>query len=100
MFINNEFINAKTGRTFSTYNPATEEEIAQVQEAGEEDIDLAVKAARKAFHLNSEWRKMDASARGNLLYKFAQLMRRDEDYLAVKLSNLFHLTYFISLNNF
>lgn len=83
MFINNEFVNAKTGRTFPTYDPATEEEIAQVQEAGEQDVDLAVKAARDAFQINSQWRKMDASERGALLYKFAQLMRRDEDYLAV-----------------
>lgn len=83
MFINNEFIDAKSGRTFSTINPATEEEITRVQEAGEEDVDLAVRAARKAFDKDSEWRKMDASSRGLLLFKFAQLMRRDEDYLAV-----------------
>jgi len=82
LFINNEFVNAKSGKTFPTHNPATEEVIAQVQEAGEEDVDLAVKAARRAFRLDSEWRQMDASARGALIYKFAQLIRRDEEYLA------------------
>ncbi|CAF0841927.1 unnamed protein product [Brachionus calyciflorus] len=82
LFIDNEFVDAKSGRTFPTYNPATEEVIAQVQEAGEEDVDLAVKAARRAFQIDSEWRKMDASARGELIHKFADLMRRDTETLA------------------
>ena len=47
------------------------------------DIDKAVKAARTAFKLNSEWRTMDASQRGVLLNKFADLMERDHAYLAV-----------------
>ena len=83
LFINNEFVNSVSGKTFPTYNPATEEVIAQVQEADAADVDLAVKAARKAFQIGSEWRSMDPSARGALIHKFAQLWRRDEDYLAV-----------------
>ena len=47
------------------------------------DVDNAVKAARKAFELGSEWRTMDASARGRLLYKLADLIERDLDYLTV-----------------
>lgn len=82
LFINNEFVNSVSGATFPTYNPATEEVIAQVQEADVADVDLAVAAARKAFSLNSEWRKMNASDRGQLIHKFAQLMRRDQDELA------------------
>lgn len=82
MFIDNEFVDALSGRTFPTYNPATEEVIAQVQEADAQDVDRAVKAARKAFALDSEWRKMDASARGQLIHQFAQLVRRDQEYLA------------------
>lgn len=82
LFINNEFVNSVSGKTFPTYNPATEEVIAQVQEADKEDIDKAVAAARAAFRLGSPWRTMDASARGQLIHKFAQLMRRDEEYLA------------------
>jgi aldehyde dehydrogenase (NAD+) len=57
--------------------------IAQVQEADLEDVNDAVAAARQAFDLESPWRSMDASARGVLLNKFAQLMRRDEKYLSV-----------------
>lgn len=72
-----------SGKTFQTYNPATEEVIANVQEANAEDVDIAVAAARKAFEIGSEWRSMDPSTRGALMNKLAQLMRRDEEYLAV-----------------
>ena len=64
-------------------NPATEEVIAHVQEGHKEDIDKAVKAARAAFQIGSEWRSMDASARGQLILKLAQLIRRDKEYLGV-----------------
>ena len=46
MFINGEFVSAIGGKTFETYNPATEEVLAVVCEAQEEDIDVAVKAAK------------------------------------------------------
>jgi retinal dehydrogenase len=84
LFINNEFVDAVSGRTFTTYSPSTEEKIADVAEGDKEDVDKAVEAARKAFEIGSEWRSMDASARGALMYKFAQLMKRDIDYLAVR----------------
>ena len=47
-------------------------------------MDEAVKAAQRAFELGSEWRKMDASQRGRLLSKLADLIERDRDYLAVR----------------
>ena len=47
------------------------------------DVDKAVQAARKAFELGSVWRTMDASARGLLLNKVADLVERDRHYLAV-----------------
>ena len=53
-------------------------------------MDNAVKAARKAFELGSEWRTMDASARGRLLYKLADLIERDLDYLTVCLQHCYH----------
>ena len=40
-----------------------------------------MKAAKRAFHRNSEWRLLDAQARGKLLYKFAELVQRDINYL-------------------
>ena len=48
--------------------------IIKVQEADKIDVDKAVKAAKEAFKLGSPWRTMDASARGHLLYKLADLM--------------------------
>ncbi|VDP93170.1 unnamed protein product [Echinostoma caproni] len=47
-----------------------------------EDINKAVKAARKAFEFGSEWRRMDASQRGRLLNRLADLIERDRIYLA------------------
>lgn len=82
LFINNEFVNSNSGKTFPTYNPATEETIAQCQEADQVDVDLAVDAANEAFKLGSEWRSIDPSARGVLINKFAQLMRRDINKLS------------------
>ena len=64
-------------------NPATEEVIIEVQEGDKDDIDRAVKSARKAFEIGSEWRSMDASVRGQLINKLAQLIRRDREYLGV-----------------
>uniref|UniRef100_A0A914LV57 Aldehyde dehydrogenase domain-containing protein n=1 Tax=Meloidogyne incognita TaxID=6306 RepID=A0A914LV57_MELIC len=84
IFINNEWVNSKSGRTFPTINPSTKTKIAEVQEGDKADIDAAVKAASDAFKLGSEWRRMDASARGLLLNKLASLIERD----AVELASL------------
>lgn len=46
------------------------------------DIDLAVAAAKRAFHRNSEWRQLDASQRGEIIRKFGDLVERDGKYLA------------------
>ena len=46
-------------------------------------MDKAVAAAKAAFKFGSEWRRMDASKRGSLLFKFADLVERDLVYLAV-----------------
>eukprot|EP00914_Ancora_sagittata_P033370 GHVO01067269.1.p1 GENE.GHVO01067269.1~~GHVO01067269.1.p1 ORF type:complete len:493 (+),score=90.56 GHVO01067269.1:197-1675(+) len=82
LFINNEFVNAVSGKTFPTLNPCNEEKIVDVQAAEKADIDLAVAAAKEAFKRGSVWRTMDASARGDLLYKLAELIARDIIYLA------------------
>jgi len=82
LFIDNEFVDAVSGKTFATHNPATEEKIADVAEGDKADVDKAVAAARRAFKIGSEWRSMDASARGVLMNKFASLLRRDVEYLA------------------
>ncbi|KAH0945945.1 hypothetical protein HN011_008438 [Eciton burchellii] len=82
IFINNEWHKSKSGKTFPTINPSTGEIIAEVQQGGNEDIDIAVQAANKAFKLGSPWRTMNPSQRGILLNKLADLMERDQKYLA------------------
>lgn len=82
LFINNEFVNSVSSKTFDTFNPATLEKIAQVYESDAKDVDRAVKAAEAAFDRKGEWRQMDASARGELLYRLAELLYRDAQYLA------------------
>lgn len=82
LFINNEFVDATGGKTFAALNPATGKKIADVQEATPADVDKAVAAARAAFHPRSAWRTMDASARGLLMNKLADLIERDIAYLA------------------
>jgi len=81
-FINNEFVDSAAGATFPTLNPSTGEVICHVTQAGQADVDAAVAAARSAFALNGEWRTMDASHRGELIRKLADLMERDRVYLA------------------
>ncbi len=79
--INGQWCDSASGATFETINPATEEVIAEVAEGGAEDIDRAVKAARKAFD-TGPWRKMDARDRGRLIYKLADLIEENIDELA------------------
>src|SRR5882724_1111202 len=75
-FIGGQWIPAQSGKTFDTINPATEEVIASVAEGDAADIDLAVKAARKAFE-TGDWPKMDARDRGRLIYKLADLIEEE-----------------------
>ncbi|XP_039251255.2 aldehyde dehydrogenase 1A1-like [Styela clava] len=82
LFINNEWVDSKDGSTFATYNPSTEEKNADVAEGKEADIDAAVQAAKAAFLPGAAWRKMDASYRGVLLNRFADLIKRDAQYIA------------------
>ena len=81
MLIDGKWCDAKSGKTFATYNPATEEKIADVAEGDAADIDRAAKAARKAFE-SGDWPKMDARDRGRLLNRLADLVERNLDELA------------------
>jgi len=82
IFINNEFVDAVSKKTFETINPATGKKIADIAAGDKADIDLAVKAAQKAFAHGSVWRNMDGSARGYLMNKFADLIDRDSTIIA------------------
>jgi aldehyde dehydrogenase (NAD+) len=81
LLIDGEWRDAVNGKTFATYNPATEQKIADVADADEADVQLAVAAARRAFD-TGEWSKMDARDRSRLLYKFADLIEENIDELA------------------
>ena len=82
MLIDGKFVNSVSGKTFDTINPATESKIASIQEADKADVDIAVKAARKAFD-EGPWRKMSGFERGKLMYKFADLLEKHTDELAM-----------------
>ncbi|KAJ4444437.1 hypothetical protein ANN_06229 [Periplaneta americana] len=82
LFINNKFVDSVSGKTFPTVNPTTGKKIIDIAEGDKADVDLAVAAAKAAFKIGSPWRKLDASARGKLLNKFADLVERDMKTLA------------------
>jgi phenylacetaldehyde dehydrogenase len=82
MLINGQWVNSISGKTFPTYNPATGEILAQVAEGDREDIDQAVKAARKAFD-QGPWRnKLTASERGRMIWKLADLLEAHTEEFA------------------
>ena len=68
------------GGTFTKLNPSTEEPIAEVSAASNDDVDAAVRAARTQFE-NGDWAKLPNVARGALLNRLADLMERDADRL-------------------
>src|ERR1043166_3245979 len=80
LFINGEFVDAKSGETFATFNPATEEKITDVASAGVDDVDAAVRAARAQMESGSEWQKMKPRDRGKILFRIADMLtsRADE----------------------
>ncbi|MGA8598929.1 MAG: aldehyde dehydrogenase family protein [Bryobacteraceae bacterium] len=82
LLINNRWVYSVSGKRFDTVNPATGDVLAQVAEADAPDVELAVKAARKAFHSKSPWRLMSASERGKLMNRLADLIEKHADELA------------------
>ena len=79
-FINNEFVKGTEGKTFETINPTDETVITSVHEATEQDVDVAVKAARAAFE--GPWSEVTPSQRGRMLTKLADLWEREMETLA------------------
>ncbi|CAD5125562.1 DgyrCDS13765 [Dimorphilus gyrociliatus] len=75
LFINNEWVDSKSGKTFPVINPSTGESVADIQEADEADVNQAVQAAKKAFERKSTWTQMNASQRGELLIRLAHLIK-------------------------
>jgi len=81
MLINGKWVEAASGKTFATYNPATGEVLAQVAEGDREDIDRAVHAARAAFE-SGPWPKLTPSERGRLIWKLADLLEENREEFA------------------
>jgi phenylacetaldehyde dehydrogenase len=80
MLINGKWVDAASGKTFPTYNPATGEVLAKVAEGDKEDINRAVAAARAAFE-TGPWRKLTPSERGRMIWKLADLVeKRGEEF--------------------
>eukprot|EP00667_Euglena_gracilis_P005536 EG_transcript_5575 len=80
LFINNEWVESKTGLKYANINPATEEVICEVAEAGEADVAAAVAAAKAAFE--TSWGKVGPYTRSKLLWKLADLIERDLNLFA------------------
>src|ERR1041384_1446985 len=83
LFIDGQWVDSESGKTFKTPNPATGETLAEVAEGDKADIDKAVAAARKAFE--GKWSKISARDRGRMLYKLSQLIEaRAKDLAALE----------------
>ncbi len=76
LFINGEWVEARSGKTVQVFDPATGKQIGLVADAGQEDVDRAVAAARNALE-TGPWASMTPSGREALLWKLADLIDRD-----------------------
>ena len=82
-YIGGEWVDAASGETFESTNPATGETIGTFPRSGAEDVDRAVDAAKAAYE---EWRLVPAPKRGEILFRFAQLLIEQKDELAQLMS--------------
>src|SRR6202167_250055 len=81
LFINGQWVDAASGKTFETPNPATGETLARVAEGGAEDVDRAVRAARKAFD-EGPWGSITPSERGRIIWRIGDLILEHAEELA------------------
>jgi acyl-CoA reductase-like NAD-dependent aldehyde dehydrogenase len=81
LFINGKWQDSKSGRTFVTYNPATNEPLTEVSEAVIDDINLAVESAHHAF--NETWRDLPNDERGRILYRIAEVIEKYREELGL-----------------
>jgi phenylacetaldehyde dehydrogenase len=82
LLIDGQWVEAASGRTFQTIDPATEEVLADIAHGDAEDVERAVRAARRAFEFGSEWRRMTPSDRGRLIHRIGDLILDNADELA------------------
>jgi aldehyde dehydrogenase (NAD+) len=72
LFIGGEFVQTTDGSRFKTIDPSSEEILAEVTEAGQGDVDAAVRAARKAF--DGPWGRLPGAERGKYLFRIARIL--------------------------
>ncbi|MEU6479466.1 aldehyde dehydrogenase family protein [Streptomyces sp. NPDC047017] len=80
LFIDGEFTEAAGGKVFKTVSPSTEEVLSEVAQAGAEDVDRAVRAARKAF---ATWSALPGAERAKYLFRIARIIQERSRELAV-----------------
>jgi aldehyde dehydrogenase (NAD+) len=80
LFIGGKFVKSQGGSSYKTIDPATEEVLAEIVESSAKDVDLAVKAARKAF---KSWSNLSGSERGKYLFRIARIIQERSRELAV-----------------
>ena len=81
LFIDGKWVSSRSDKTFQTYNPATGDVLAHLAEAGPEDVDLAVRAARKAFDTGA-WPATTPMERGRILTRMGDIVMRRADEIA------------------
>ena len=81
LFINGKFVKPNSKKYFATYNPATEEKIAEVAQANLKDVDIAVTAAKAAY--DKTWKKMPAKERAKYIFRIARVIQERARELAV-----------------
>ncbi|MGH7542999.1 MAG: aldehyde dehydrogenase family protein, partial [Gemmatimonadota bacterium] len=81
LFIDNEWVDAASGKTFEVVNPARAELLTEVAEGDRADVDRAVQAARRAFE-SDEWRRMTPRKRARVLLQIARIMEERKDEFA------------------
>ena len=81
LLIGGRWVEPISGKRFKTINPATEEVLAEVAEAGEEDVDAAVRAARAAY--TKVWSKTSGAERAKYLYRIARILQERAREFAV-----------------
>ena len=85
LLIDGEWVEAASGKTFETLNPATEESLGSVAHGAAEGIELAVLAARRCFDdERSDWRRMTLSERGKAIHRIGDLIEEHADELALE----------------
>ncbi|PYX93253.1 MAG: aldehyde dehydrogenase, partial [Acidobacteria bacterium] len=81
MYINGDWVDSNSNKTFPVYDPASEEVIAQVPDANAEDVNRAVAAAKAAFE-EGPWSSTTAQERGRVLFRLADKIRQNLALLA------------------